>query len=361
MPDVLARSGVTAPLVLLTVCGLVLTGCSQPAEVEEPIAEPEPTGMLEDPDPLEEEQGGDSASPSPADDQTTVDEPIVGTTDIPDLAEQCFIEPATPQVERVTYTVPSSWQVEGSCEILDPELEQLPTGTETDAAIVIDNTPVAYGEVVQPGESLDDVTAWLGARAGYQAQRQVGTSTGAAQLPEGTPVLSWMFDLDVGADDEGGTFTISTTTQDEQVRAVADAIAETVVIQPPADRQADNSAPESLAVILVEAGDRPFAVTFDGDCFALRPGGAEEGRSDQECDLDPTEAPIVARVLGGDVVVGHAPAASIAVQADGLEPPYGIAANVEGGTVFAFRVDEVPEELTALGKGGEALITTPVP
>lgn len=351
MRDLWTSSGVTAPLVALAVGGLLLTGCSEPEEFDEDIVEPEPTDVS-DQDLLEE--GEEAASP-PA------DEPIAGTHDVPDLDAQCFAEPAAPQVERVTYSVPASWQVEGSCEVLDPDLERLPTGTEAQPAIVVETNTMAYGQVVKPGDSLTDVTHWVGARAGYQAQRQVGVATGTGELAEGTPVLSWMFDLDVGEDDEGGTFTITSTAEDEQVRAVADAIADTVVIQPPAERQADNSAPETLAVVLVETGERPFAVTFDGNCFVLRSGGTEGERTAQECGLDPAEGPIVAGVLGDDVLIGYAPPASMAVQADALEPPYGLTLNTEGATVFAFRIDELPERLTALGDGGEELITTALP
>lgn len=346
---------------LLAVSGLLLVGCAVEEDVDDDIAEPEPTGMLEDPDPLEDQPDGGVTSPSPGTGESPGEQPpVVGTIDVPDLDARCSLEPSTPQVERITYSVPSSWQVDGSCQVLDPELDELPQDTESDAAVLVTTAAAGYGEASSPGTAITDVTTWLGARAGYQALRRDATSTGEAAIPEGQPILTWMVDLDVGVDEDGGILTLTTTSEDDRVRALVDAIAETVVIQPPADRQAENTAPESLAVVRTEGGGTPFSVTYDGDCFALRPDGAEGERTDQECDLDPTEAPIVARVLGDDVLVGYAPATSIGVQSDELDPPYGLAANIEGGTVFAFPVSELPTELTAIGKGGEELVTEPV-
>ena len=336
---------------LLAASGLVLAGCAAGEEDFQGIAEPEPDATGQgDPDLLDGQQGDDGAAASP----------ITGTIDVPVLDAQCFLEPSTPQVERVTYSVPSSWQVDGSCQVLDPELESLPQGAENEAAVLIATAVAGYGEVSTPGDELREVTTWRGARAGYQALRRTGTSAGGAAIPEGQPVLTWMFDLDVGDDEDGGILTLDTTSGEERVRAVVDAIAQTVVIQPPADRQAENTAPEELAVVRTESGDAPYSVTFDGDCFALRPSSAEGERTDLECDLDPSQAPIVAGVLGEDVVVGYAPATSIAVQSSELEPPFGLTANVEDDTVFAFRVSQPPTELTALGRGGEELVTESV-
>lgn len=341
-----SRTASTA-VVALSVGALLLAGCTQPDEF----------GGVEDTNPLQDEDPDPDPDPSPTD---IPEAPFVGTIDVPDLDATCFLEPSTPQVERVTYAVPSSWQVDGSCQVLDPELEELPQGTESDAAVLVTTAAAGYGEVSSPGNELRDVTTWLGARAGFQALRRTGISTGEAAFAEGQPVLTWMFDLDIGEDEDGGVFTLNATSGDDVVRAVTDAIAETVVIQPPAERVEEDEVSESLAVVRTEGGNAPFSVTFDGDCFALRPGGAEGEPLDESCALDPTDAPIVARVLGGDVLVGYAPATAVAVQSDDLDPPYGLAANVEGGTVFAFRIDELPADLTAIGRGGEELVTVPV-
>lgn len=358
---VLSSVRAAAPLSAALV-GLLLTGCIGQQEPPPPIVEPsEDEGVLEDEDPLVEQ--GASGQPDEPDGSPGEQPPVAPTIEVPTLDAQCVVEPSAPQVETVTYSVPSDWQVEGSCEFIDPDLEEQADGaTESGADIVIADSDARYVDVVATGPGIADVTTWRGARAGYQASRRTGTATGEAANPQGLPLLLWAHDLDAGADDaDGGVFTITTSSDDEQVQAVADAIAETVVLLPPADVQAENNAPESLAVVQVDQGTDPYAVTFDGDCFALRPGGPDEGRADQECGLEPTADPIVARILGEDVLVGFAPGVSIAVQSDELSPPYGLTLNVEGDSVFAFRVAELPTELTAIGPAGEELVTVPVP
>lgn len=340
---------------IMAVAGLVLTGCT-PDETEEVLVPPtEDDVVLEDDGPLAED-----GTATQADGATDDLPPLASSIEVPSLDASCVLDAPAPEVDRVTYNVPSSWQVAGSCGVLDPEMEELPAdGTESGAGVVVSVDPVPFEDVTSPDSAVTDLTSWLGARSGFLAARSTATSTGEGQVPERSPVLTWAFDLTPEPEQEG-TLSIFTNADDERVRAVADAIAQTVVIQPPADRQADNSAPESLAVVRVETGDTPYAVTFDGDCFTLREGGAESGRTDLECDLDPEAGTIVTGILGEDVLVGYAPATSIAVQSDDLAPPYALTANVEDDSVFAFRVDEIPAELTAIGPAGAELVTAPV-
>lgn len=317
-----------------------------------PTATTSPTPPTSSPDPV-------TASPEPT--------PVTPAVDTPDLDAQCTVEPEGGDVATVRYVVPSAWKVEDRCDILDPAKEELPEQTETEAAIFVNTSQVSYAEAHEDSPASTDVTTWLGARAGYQAARTTSVSTGEALSPEGQPNTTWSFDLDAGTDEQGGVFTLTTGGVDgeayELAQATLDAIAQTVVLQPAAADMPPGPGSDAgaFAVVRTEGGGAPYTVTYDGDCFALRPGGPTDDPTDELCDLDPTAGPLVAGTLGDDVIVGHAPATSIAVEGTDVPPPYGLTANVEGGSVFAFRATQSPSRLTAIGPGGEELLTVPAP
>lgn len=280
--------------------------------------------------------------------------------EVPELDARCTLEPEQPQVDTVQYAVPSAWQVDGSCDVLDPDLDELPEAQEVEAALFVSASDVSFEDVAGGGPASEDVVTWLGARAGLQLVRQTSVSTGAAMRPEGQPATSYALDLDPGTDEDGGVVTWSTGPVEGEAydlaKATLDAIAGTVVVQPAAADEAQ----EGFSVVRVEGGGTPFAVTYDGECFALHAGAPDGDSTSELCDLDPQAGGLVAGVLGGDVLVGHAPATAIGVEAVGGDPPHGLTASIEGSSVFAVPVDQVPEEVRAVGRGGAELVTAPV-
>jgi hypothetical protein len=342
---------------LFLAAGLAVAGCTSapgPGD-DQATSTPDPTASGS-PTPV--------ASPSDELEATSDPTPVTPTVDTPDLDAQCTVEPDAGDVATIRYAVPSAWKVEDRCDVLDPDKEELPEQTEVVAAIFVNTSQAPYTEVNEESPASTDLTTWLGARAGYQAARTTSVSTGEALSPEGQPNTTWSFDLDAGTDDQGGVFTLMTGGVDgdayDLAQATVDAIAQTVVLQPAAGDM-PTGAGSDIAVVRTEGGGAPYTVTYDGDCFALRPGGPTDEPTDELCELDPTAGPLVAGVLGGDVVVGYAPATSIAVEGTDVPPPYGLVANIEGGTVFAFRAAQLPSELTAVGPGGEELLTVPAP
>lgn len=282
--------------------------------------------------------------------------------DTPELDAQCTVEPEGGDVGTVRYAVPTAWKVEDRCDILDPDRDELPEQTEAEAAIFADTSEASYEQVHEDGSASTDVITWLGARAGYQAARTTSVSTGEALHPEGQPNTTWSFDLDAGTDEQGGVFRLTTGAVEgdayDLAQATVDAIAQTVVLQPAAGDMATGPGSD-IAVVRTEGGGTPYTVTYDGDCFALRPGGPTDDPTDELCELDPTAGQLVAGTLGERVVVGYAPAVAVAVEGSDTPPPYGLTASIEGGTVFAFRTEQAPSELTAVGFGGEELFTAP--
>lgn len=371
------QSRTSTTVALAATVGLVLTACSSDA-VDDDVAAPEETASAPaTPDdettstPSEDDTPSDGASPSdgtsPSGDDAPSDgsTPILASYETPELDAECVLEPE--QFEEVTairYAVPSDWRVEGRCDILDPDLEELPDQTEVDAAMFVSVANVEFGVTRESQEASRDRTSWLGARANFQAVRDTYVGTGAAQSEDGQPGTSWVYDLDAGTDEQGGVLTMSTGDvegEDEYrlAQATLDTIAQTVVIEPPAESADSSPGATEFAILRTEGGGTPFAVTYDGNCFAFRPGGPTNEASDELCDLEPTDGDIVAGQVG-DTVVGYAPPTTIAVQSDDVSQPYGLATSIEGGTVFALPTDEVPSTLTAIGPGGEELITADV-
>lgn len=342
-----------APLLLAV--GLVVAGCTSapdPGDSAPSTPTPDPTTTVPQ-----------TPGPSPTDGLEATPEPVPVTpaVETPELDDQCTVEPGAGDVATIRYAVPSGWKVEGRCDVLDPEKSELPEQTETEAAIFVSTSEVSYAEVHEQRPASTDVTTWLGGRAGYQTARTTSVSTGEALSPEGQPNTTWSFDLDAGTDEQGGVFTLTTGGIDgdayDLAQATVDAIAQTVVLQPAAGDMATGS---DIAVVRTEGGGAPYTVTFDGDCFALRPGGPSDAPTEELCELDPTAGPLVAGMLGEDVIVGHAPAAAIAVEGTNAGP-HGLTTSIEGGSVFALRTDQAPSELTAIGPGGEELLSVPAP
>lgn len=367
------RPTTTRTIALAASAGLALAACSgDPVPDEEAAPEETPTASSPETAPTSPADtmpgdGGTDGSPTPADDPTPTpaDEatPILASIDTPELDSQCVLEPQLEQVDTIRYAVPAAWRVEDRCDILDPDLEELPQQTEVDAAIFVGVADVAFSRTRGPSPTRRDTTTWLGSRAGFQAVRETYVGTGAAMSEDGDPGTSWSYDLDAGTDEQGGVLTLRTgdvePTDDQFVQATLDTIAQTVVIEPAAQATGSGPGQVEFTVLRVEGGGTPYAVTYDGDCFAYRPGGPTDEVADEVCDLDPTAGHVVAAQLG-DTVVGYAPPTTIAVQSDEIRPPYGLATSIEGGTVFAVPAADLPPTLTAVGPGGEELVTADV-
>lgn len=344
-----------APLLLAV--GLVVAGCTS---APDPGASPASTPT---PDPTTTAPQTPAPSPTDGLEATPEPTPVTPAVETPALDDQCTVEPGTGDVATIRYAVPSAWKVEGRCDVLDPEKSELPEQTETEAAIFVSTSEVSYAEVHEDSPGSTDVTTWLGARAGYQTARTTSVSTGEALSPEGEPSTAWSFDLDAGTDEQGGVFRLMTGGVDGEAydlaQATLDAIAQTVVLQPAAGDMPTGPG-SNLAVVRTEGGGAPYTVTYDGDCFALRPGGPSDDPTEELCELDPTAGPLVVGMLGQDVIVGYAPAAAIAVEGPDTGP-HALTAGIEGGSVFALRTEQPPADLTAVGPGGEQLLTVPAP
>lgn len=365
------QSRTSTTVALAATVGLVLTACSSdPADDD--VAAPEETASVsatpdDDATSTTSDEDSPSGDSSPSSDEAPSDEstPILASYETPELDAECVLEPEQfEQVTAIRYAVPSDWKVEDRCDILDPDLEELPEDTEVDAAIFVSVADVDFGLTRESQEASRDRTSWLGARANLQAVRDTYVGTGAAQSEDGQPGTSWVYDLDAGTDEEGGVLTLATGDvegEDEYrlAQATLDTIAQTVVIEPQTEIGDGSPGATGFAVLRTEGGGTPYAVTYDGDCFAFRPGGPTDDASDELCDLEPTSADMVAGQVG-DTVVGYAPPTTIAVQSDDLSQPYGLATSIEGGTVFALPADQVPSTLTAIGPGGEELVTVDV-
>lgn len=300
-----------------------------------------------------------SSSPSEAstdDEQTAGRVPITPTMQTPDLDERCTVEVDLLGIDEVSYAVPSDWKVDGGCAILDPELDELPQQTEVEAAIFVSVNDASFRQVTAPGGPDETQEVWLGARAGYQASRATAVSTGEALRPEGWPTTSYLVNLGPGTDD-GGVLTMSTGVGEDdgyaRARAALDVIADTLTITPAADDETS----DGFTVLRVQGGGTAYAVTFDGDCFHYRPGNPSDDPTAELCDVDPQDGVIVAGELEDSTLVGYAPPAAIGVEGDTNDTVHALTASVEGGSVFALTTAEMPSELTAVGPGGEELVT----
>ncbi len=358
------HTSTTTTVALAATAGLLLTACS-PGTTDDEVAAPDetvtPSATVTPGASPSETADDDPSAPSPSATPSDEATPIIPTVETPTLDTQCVIEPdQLEQVARIRYAVPSSWKVEGRCDILDPDLEELPDQTEVEAAVFVSTSGVSYREAAAPGGAREVQRVWLGARAGYQASRSTAVSTGEAASPEGQPSTSYLVDLDAGADEHGGVLTLSTGVAEGEgydlAKAALDAIATTVVVEPPAE----DAAADGFAVLRSEGGGTPFSVTYDGACFRLRPGAPADDASDELCDLDPREGAIVTGMLGDDTVVGYAPPLAIAVEGAADTTVNALTASIEGGTVFALRAVDVPRQLVAIGPGGEELVTAEV-
>lgn len=351
-------------MALAATVGLVLTACTGESGEDQSAAPDQPTPVASPSPDGTTSPTTSPPAPSPPDEETTPG-PLL-TVETPDLDHRCEVEPERlPEIERISYAVPSAWRVEGRCDVLDPDLEELPDSTEVDAAIFVNISGGDFERTTEDSPAQRDVTTWLGAHAGFPAVRSTYVGTGEALSEDGQPGTSWSYDLDPGGDDQGGILTLSTSDAGDgaaytRTQATLDAIAQTLVIQPPASQPASSPGDTEFSVLRVEGGGTPMTVGHDGDCFTLRPGGPGDAVTDRLCDLDPLAGDLVAGMLGEDVVAGYASPLAVAVQSDSVTPPYGLTSAIEGSSVFAFEVDRAPEELTAVGPGGEVLHTAPL-
>lgn len=323
---------------------LLLAACSAGDEPEDAVT-PTPTGSdaraTAVPSPSPRPDTAPTASPTPG-------EPVaVPDDDVPALDARCTVQTDAPDSVTVEYAVPSSWQVEGRCDLLDPDREELPDATDVEVAVVVSVTGAAYADVAGPDPGRRDTSTALGAVAGLQRSRTTGTSTGVGLSPEGRPLLSHAVDLDPGTDDDGGTLTISTGVGGDDfplAAAAVDRIAATVVVRPGAD--------VSVPVVLrTEGGGAPLAVTADQGCLRLHDGAPTDPVVAEVCDLG---QPPVATVVEGAVVVGVAPPGTTLVRPAGPgDGPGAVTSSAEGGELFAMPVADVPDEVVMVAPGGD--------
>lgn len=322
---------------------LVLSACSTgaPTDASAPTS-PRPTST--------DGTTGTTEVTTPTDGGTAAEE-------VPDLSTRCTAEPDADTelaVEHVEYAVPEDWQVDGSCEFLDPALDGLGPETQPDTALGIRIEPVDFATAAA-GDELERVRRWIGARSGYQAVRLSGESSGEGLRPAGEPTVRWLVDLDPGTDDAGGTLVLAAHPSDgadlELAAEAVDRIAQTVRVVP--------AATSGTAVVTrAEGGGQPWTVThgLDDGCLRLRAGGPDGDVQDEACDLPaPDEGPSGAVLTDGDVrvVAGLAPATAVRVETDADATLAGsITTAVEGASLFAHPAPQVPVEVTAVDAAG---------
>lgn len=349
------------PLVLLAAGALALSACSSD--------EPGSSGPTDTETVTSTATATETVTSSPAEDDTATPAPSPTTTStqagVPALSSRCELDAVdAPAVETISYAVPDGWQVEPStCEFLDPELEELPQGTEPDAAISIEVTDADFRDVSST-ESIDGEIRWTGARSGYQAVRIRGGAAGQGIRPDGEAVQLVLVDLDAGTDEQGGTLVMSagpSSGADFDLAAQAlDRIAQTVSIEP-------SGAPQPpIVVARSEGGGTPFAVTYSTaeGCFRLHAGSPSDDVVDESCDVSFAGDEIAGTILtSGDqqVVAGLAPALATVVESDAASAPYGgLTTPVEGGSLFAYDAIRTPLDVRADDAAGNELASTTV-
>ena len=346
---------------------LVLAACStgSPTDAPEPTTgTTEPASPTDSPAPIDT---GAATSPTPTgttEDPTPTDRGTVAAG-VPDLSARCTAEPDADSglaIEQVEYAVPEGWQVDGSCEFLDPALDELASETQPDTALGIRVEPVDFATAAA-GDELDRVRRWIGARSGHQAVRLAGESSGEGLRPAGEPTVRWLVDLDPGSDDAGGTLVLSAHPSGGADLALAaeavDRIAQTVRVVPAAD-------PDAVVVTRVEGGGQPWTVTHgpDDGCLRLRAGGPDDEVQDEACDVSaPDDGPSGAVLTDGDVrvVAGLAPATAVRVETDADATLAGsVTTAVEGASLDAHPAPQAPVEVTAVDAAGTPIGSTTV-
>ena len=301
----------------------------------------------------------DTTTPRPTDTSTSTE------AGVPAMSGTCELDATdAPGVDAITYAVPDGWQVEeGTCEFLDPELDELAQGTEPDAAIHIDVTDADFRDVSST-ESIDGEIRWTGARSGYQAVRIRGGAAGQGIRPEGEAVQLVLVDLDPGTDERGGTLVMSAGPSSgagfDLAAQALDRIAQTVRITP----NATDAMP--IVVTRAEGGGTPFAVTYDTveGCFRLHAGSPSDDVVDESCDVSFGGDEIAGTILtSGDqqVVAGLAPALAAVVESDAASAPYGgITTPTEGGSLFAYDAIRTPLDVRADDAAGNELASATI-
>lgn len=346
---------------------LVLAACStgSPTDTPEPTTgTTEPTSPTGSPSPTDT---GAATSPTPTGttEDATPSDPGTVAAGVPDLSARCTAEPDADSglaIEQVEYAVPEGWQVDGSCEFLDPHLDELASATQPDTALGIRIEPVDFATAAA-GDELDRARRWLGARSGHQTVRMAGESTGQGLHPAGEPTVRWLVDLDAGTDETGGTLVLSAHPSDGADLALAaeavDRIAQTVRVVPAAD-------PDAVVVTRVEGGGQPWTVTHgpDDGCLRLRAGGPDGEVQDEVCDVSaPADGPTGAVLTDGDVrvVAGLAPATAVRVETDADATLAGsVTTAIEGASLYAHPAPQVPVEVTAVDATGAPIGATTV-
>lgn len=341
-------------LATTAVLALALTACGDPdGEVDRAA----PSGPSTTPD-----AAASSAPPTPSAPVSAQPPAIELDTDRPGmrpaLDSQCTLEPDAGDVPRVRYAVPAEWRADGRCDVLDPEVDDLPEDQGVEAAVFVDVVRGSFDRLTAGDEATRDRVVHLGARADRRTARIAAVTTGVGLHEAGRPVLSWYVDLG-GTGDGARTLVMSTGVGEEEFATAAtmlDRVAGSVVTEPAADLAIGDGA---YAVLRTVRDAVPTSVTYDGACFALHVD-TDADPTATSCDVDPTTGPVATTMLGDGVLVGHAPGGTVAVEpVDGVAP-FGLATSIEGGAVFAVPVTSEPERLRLLAPGGAELATVPV-
>lgn len=308
-----------------------------------------------EPDPDPADSAAPSATPPPA---TETPAPVGGDVpDLPDLNATC--EHAAPGGKTATVAVPSSWQVDGSCEFLDASLDTLPDGTEPPAAIGVRVADMPFAQVADMG-TLDVTGRHAGSVAGHQMLRVVGAATGQGLYPEGTSRVVWAIELGSGTDGASSTLLLSARGTDgtglDEAAAVVDRMARSTVVDPPLVDV------DGQVVARTAGGGQPVTAVFDpaDGCFRLYAGDPDGAPDDEQCDTVAPDAMTLEPVTlsAGDVTVlaGLAPARTARVDVD-HDAPGAVSSSFEGGEVFAAVVDDPDVELQAVDVFGRMLAT----
>lgn len=342
--------------VILACCLLVASACAT-TDTDDDVAAgaPSPSGS--------ERSRGALPSPSPvtrpAD--TPSPDPTSAPADaaaVPDLAETCTIDPSSGAVDTIRLAYPQGWKVTDQCRWFDPSVESVPDDSEAQVAVSWRASDVSFARAADVRDEIRDPVRYHGAKAGFQAVRVEGETTGTAAGPQGQPVVLWLIDLDAGTDDDGGVL-IGRADADggagfHVATEALDRMAKTIVMRPPAT--------DRFVVTRLEGGGTPISVTWEDSCFRLRAGAPDGVVLDEACDLAPPDDGVTTALLQRDdglpVLAGRAdPLAARATVPAASNLSGAVTTSTEGAALFAMPVRQPPFEVTVTDVTGDVIAT----
>lgn len=297
MPDTLMHRAFTTRVRLLTTAALmaVLTAACTQGDTADPLPSQPPTTTASteptQPSAPAAAPGGGAPTASASAPSTPAPTPGATETETQVVTSTCTLEPNQDGLPSVTLTYPSDWQVDdtdaAACRNFDPGDPSVEPATEAsgvDVRAYVD--AIDFARAAEPGPELTEASRLPTTVDGFQAVRVQGTTTGEGLGPAGTRRTTWIVDLDLGTDGDGGVLVIGASDRgaDDYASAVdvADDIARSAVI-------GDQVVGAGTTIARSEGGGRPFTVVYRDGCVSLFAGSERGTALDEVCDLPADE------------------------------------------------------------------------